>query len=146
MASGIEQKTNHKNLESFWLSGLWHICRHRLLLLRRHGRDEFLLAGFGFVKSRDCSRGRRHLVLKLNVKHLFGSPGSPGLVVKGGDSRPRDRGFESWHRILDGYFSHYIVVKIVKTENKRQKEAGNSPFKKHLFGKSTSNYNWDNNF
>ena len=67
-------------------------------------------------------------------------------MVKGGDSRPRDRGFESWHRILDGYFSHYIVVKIVKTENKRQKEAGNSPFKKHLFGKSTSNYNWDNNF
>ena len=39
--------------------------------------------------------------------------GSPGPVVKGGDSRPRDRGFNSLHRILDGYFSQYIVVKIV---------------------------------
>ena len=28
----------------------------------------------------------------------------PGLVVLGGDSRPRGYGFESQHRILDGHF------------------------------------------
>ena len=38
--------------------------------------------------------------------------GSPGLVVKGVDLQSRGREFESWHRILDGYFSHHIV-KIV---------------------------------
>ena len=33
---------------------------------------------------------------------------SPGLVVMGGDSRSKGRGFESRHRILDGLdiFSH----------------------------------------
>ena len=29
--------------------------------------------------------------------------GSPGLVVMGGDSRSKGRGFESWRRILDGH-------------------------------------------
>ena len=29
---------------------------------------------------------------------------SPGLVVMGGDSFSKGRGFESWHRILDGHF------------------------------------------
>ena len=32
--------------------------------------------------------------------------GSPGLVVIGGDSCSKGREFESWHRILDGHFSH----------------------------------------
>ena len=36
-----------------------------------------------------------------------------GLVVMGRDSRSKGHGFESWHRILDGHFSHIIVVKIV---------------------------------
>ena len=39
--------------------------------------------------------------------------GSPGLVVMGIDSRSIGHGFESRHRILDGHFSHIIVVKIV---------------------------------
>ena len=39
--------------------------------------------------------------------------GSPGLVVMGRDSRSKGCGFESWHCILDGHFSHIIVVKIV---------------------------------
>ena len=38
--------------------------------------------------------------------------GSAGLVVMGGDSRSTGRGFESQHWILDGHFSHYIVVKL----------------------------------
>ena len=38
---------------------------------------------------------------------------SPGLVVMGGDSRSKGRGFESRHRILDGHFSHIFVVKFV---------------------------------
>ena len=41
--------------------------------------------------------------------------GSPGLVVMGGDSCSKGRGFESRRRILDGHniFSHIFVVKIV---------------------------------
>ena len=38
---------------------------------------------------------------------------SPGLVVMGRDSRSKGCGFESRHRILDGHFSHIIVVKNV---------------------------------
>ena len=37
--------------------------------------------------------------------------GSPGLVVMGRDSSSESRGFESWHRILDGFFSTYIFCK-----------------------------------
>ena len=47
----------------------------------------------------------------------------------GEDSHSRWCGFESKHQILNGLFSHYIVVKIVmydKTENK-QKVAGDGP-------------------
>ena len=36
-----------------------------------------------------------------------------GLVAMGRDSRSKGRGFESWHHILDGHFSHVFVVKIV---------------------------------
>ena len=43
--------------------------------------------------------------------HTANLGGSPGLVVMGGDSRSKGRGFESRHRILDGHFSH--IVKIV---------------------------------
>ena len=41
--------------------------------------------------------------------------GSPGLVVKGGDSRYEGRGVKSRHHILDGHdiFSPWFVVKIV---------------------------------
>ena len=30
----------------------------------------------------------------------------------GGDSGSRGRGFDSQHQMLDGHFTHYIVVKI----------------------------------
>ena len=40
--------------------------------------------------------------------------GSPGLVVMGRDLRSKGRGFDSWRGILDGHFSHFFVVKIVK--------------------------------
>ena len=39
--------------------------------------------------------------------------GSPGLMVMGDDSCSRGCGFESRHHILDGYFSHWFVGKIV---------------------------------
>ena len=39
--------------------------------------------------------------------------GSPGLVVKGGDSYSKGRGFKSKHRKLDGHFSHLFVADIV---------------------------------
>ena len=35
-------------------------------------------------------------------------------MVMGGDLRSRGSGFESQHCILNGHFSHYIVVKICK--------------------------------
>ena len=58
-----------------------------------------------------------------------------GLVVTGGDSCTEGRGFESQHQILDGYFSHLFVVKIVmfvwKDENKL-KETVDGPFKKEF--------------
>ena len=47
------------------------------------------------------------------VKSIEREDGSPGLVVKGGDSKSEGCGFESRHRILDGHFSHLFVVKIV---------------------------------
>ena len=50
-------------------------------------------------------------------------------MVKGGDSCPRGREFESQCRILDGsFFSFICFVKIVlmfeKTENKNEKRLG----------------------
>ena len=38
---------------------------------------------------------------------------NPGLVVMGRDSCSKGLGFESWHHILDGHFSHLFVVEIV---------------------------------
>ena len=60
--------------------------------------------------------------------------GSPGLVVMGGDSRSKGRGFESRRLIPDGLdiFSHWFDVKIVLFVWKRlkinEKEAGDGPF------------------
>ena len=51
-------------------------------------------------------------------------PWCPGLVVMGGDSCTKGRGFESLHRILDGQFFTDICCKncndvcLKKTENK----------------------------
>ena len=46
-------------------------------------------------------------------KSLLIAGGSPGLVVMGRDSCSEGCGFESQHQILDGHFSHIVVVKIV---------------------------------
>ena len=53
--------------------------------------------------------------------------GSPGLVVLGGDSASKGRGFESLTHKQDGHFSHLFVVKIVMfvwKDEKKWKEAG----------------------
>ena len=52
---------------------------------------------------------------KLSRLRMFNQGWSPGLVVMGGDSCSKGRGFESRRRILDGHdiFSHLFVVKIV---------------------------------
>ena len=47
------------------------------------------------------------------VKKMVHLGVSHGLVVMGGDSCCKSRGFESLHHILDGHFSHLIVVKFV---------------------------------
>ena len=60
-------------------------------------------------------------------------------MVIGGDSRSKDRGFESQCRILDGngILLHLFVVKIVmlfeKTKINEKKEARDGPFKKKSF-------------
>ena len=59
--------------------------------------------------------------------------GSPGQVVMGRDSLPEGRGFESWHRILDGHFFTYIRCKncnhvCLKRPKINKKEAGVGPF------------------
>ena len=57
--------------------------------------------------------------------------GSPDLVVMGGVSFSKGREFESWHRILNGSFSHLFVVKmqcVCERMKMDEKEAGVSPF------------------
>ena len=54
------------------------------------------------------------------VLHRVCCKGILGLVVKGGDSPPRDCGFESRHRILDGYF-HINCCKNCNVSLKRPK-------------------------
>ena len=64
---------------------------------------------------------------KVQLQIVNSMGGSPGLVVMGGDSRSKGRGFKSWRQILDGHdiFSHWFVVKIVlfvwKDRNKRKR-------------------------
>ena len=56
-----------------------------------------------------------------------------GLVVMGGDSCFKGRGFKSQHCGLDGHFSHLFVLKIVMFCSKRpkinEKEATDCQFK-----------------
>ena len=58
--------------------------------------------------------------------------GSPGLVVMGGGSRSKGRGFESRRRILDGHFFTFICCKncnvCLKRPKINEKEAGIGPF------------------
>ena len=42
------------------------------------------------------------------VSNILSQGGSPGLVVMGGDSRTKGRGFESQHQILDGHYIFHI--------------------------------------
>ena len=55
-------------------------------------------------------------------------------MVMGGDLRSKGRGFESWHSILDGHFSHIFFEKFCNVCLKRpkinKKESGVGPFKK----------------
>ena len=51
------------------------------------------------------------MMISIKVSILRGM--SPGLVVMGGDSRPRVRVFESLHRIPNGIFFTFLVIKIV---------------------------------
>ena len=67
-------------------------------------------------------------------------------MVMGGDSCSEGRGFESWHRILDGRFSHIFVVKIESSfvfEMTENKKAGVSPFKKPFLFEW---YFWDQSY
>ena len=57
----------------------------------------------------DSAKKQKKKKWKLNYE----LGGSPGLVVMGGDSCSKGRGFKSWHRRLDGDFSHIFIVKIV---------------------------------
>ena len=75
---------------------------------------------------------------------------SPGLVVMGRDSRSKDRGFESRHRILDGHFFTYICSKIcnfflkITKINKKESRCWPIFFKKNLsFTQPSCSFNND---
>ena len=57
----------------------------------------------------------------FNVKSNIKLGGSPGLVVMGGDSHPKGRGFDSQYRILDGHFFTFIFCKNCNVCLKRRK-------------------------
>ena len=68
--------------------------------------------------------------MRLNTEIELG--GSPGLMVKGGDSKSEGCEFESWLRILDEHFLTLIYCKIcVVCLEINEKEAKESPLKKH---------------
>ena len=62
--------------------------------------------------------------------------GSPGLVVMGGDSRFKSRGFESWHCILDGHFFTYFCCKKYDVCFKRPKLNKKRPRLPHFLKKT----------
>ena len=55
----------------------------------------------------------KHTLVKVSFKTILAKDGSPGLVVMGGDSCSEGHEFKSQHCILDGLFSHLLVVKII---------------------------------
>ena len=67
---------------------------------------------------------------KLKSKVRLG--GSPGLVVMGGDSRPKGRGFESQYWILDGHFFTFICCKNCNVCLKKTKINKKRPGLVHL--------------
>ena len=78
---------------------------------------------------------KRQQTPKLKKKEIkSGQTICPGLVVMGGVSHSKGRGFKSQHRILDGHFFTYICCEKFKFCLKRpkinKKEAGVGPFKK----------------
>ena len=59
--------------------------------------------------------------------------GSPSLVVMGGDSCSQGRGFESWHRILDGHKFGCKICDVCRKKPKIKDKRGRGwPFKKKL--------------
>ena len=66
-------------------------------------------------------------------------------MVMGRDSRSEGRGFESWHRIMDGHFFTYIsykncIVYLKKTKNKRKRGWGWPIFLKKIGNMSIVKY------
>ena len=70
--------------------------------------------------------------MEISMKSTYMKGGSHDLVVIGDNSSSRGCGFESWRHLLDGYFSHWFVVKNVKMKRPKinEIEAGNGTFKK----------------
>ena len=60
-------------------------------------------------------------LIMYRIKVHFVKEVTIGRVVMRGDWSSICRGFRSQHWILDGHFSHYIVVKIVLFDRKDQK-------------------------
>ena len=66
--------------------------------------------------------------------------GSPGLVVKGGDSYSEGCEFNSWHQLLDGHFftliwCKFCVLFVWKRLKINEKETGDAPkiFEKRMY-------------
>ena len=100
-------------------------------VLNKMRRGHFLFR-FRIPDSRISTRAQtdKNTKIQMRVEPKSGpnvlTYGSPDLVVMGGGSCSKGRGFESRHRILDG---HLFVVKFVMMFVwKDRKEAGVGPF------------------
>ena len=68
--------------------------------------------------------GLKSVCLKCVTLKTSGLGGIPGPVVMVGDSCSKGHRFESQHHLLDGHFITFVVVKIIKDENKRKRVRG----------------------
>ena len=124
-----------RNFDESWIQDkqiltLEHFWRHRILIdiirwLRPNSweRSPIALSSRFASRWRPPNNNRYHVIShqwkvtvqlssSLTSKFSSKSGGSPGLVVMGGDSCSKGRGFESLHHILDGHFFTLICCKI----------------------------------
>ena len=93
------------NLSSnFFSIKTWRLVRGSGQFKQWTDRDDI---AFSFKAHSDLCNSLCKTQLDIN----FSNYRSPGLVVMGRDSHSEGCGFKSRHRILDGHFSHIIVVK-----------------------------------
>ena len=99
-------------VDSYYFESIIECLPNRLatILLSTYGHNSSTLVVKSWLKSIEqfvsC-----FFIIVFSIRQL--TVDSPGLVVTADDSCSKGRWFESRLHILDGYFSHRFVVKIV---------------------------------